>query len=253
MDYLVSETPSTSRGRFWIVTASALVAISVTTSLGFWQLGRAQDKLALQAAIDERLAMPPMTADALARPLPEVLHRSVVLRGTWLPAFTVFLDNRQMQGRPGFYVITPLSLEGTGKPVLVERGWAQRNFLDRTQLPPVETPAGVVEIRGRVAPPPAKLYEFDTAPRGAIRQNLDLVLFRSETGLDLPDLALQQSGDASEGLLRNWPQPATGVEKHYGYLFQWWALALVIAILYVWFQFIAPRRRQRTDRQSRHA
>ncbi|MES2784668.1 MAG: SURF1 family protein [Pseudomonadota bacterium] len=249
----MSERPSASKGRFWIVTLAALIALAATVSLGFWQLGRAQDKLALQAAINERLAMPPMTSDALVRPLPEILHRTVVLRGTWLPDFTVFLDNRQMQGKPGFYVITPLRLEGTGQPVLVERGWAQRNFIDRTQLPPVATPSGIVEIRGRVAPPPAKLYEFEGAPRGAIRQNLDLAQFRSETGLDLPDLAVQQSGAASEGLLRNWPQPAVGVEKHYGYLFQWWALALVIAILYAWFQFIAPRRRQRPDRQSRHA
>ncbi|MES2633141.1 MAG: SURF1 family protein [Pseudomonadota bacterium] len=249
----MSEDRTSTRGRFWVITAAALIGIAVTTALGFWQLGRANEKLSLQAAIDGRRAMAPLTAQALVQPLAEIVHRPIVLRGTWLPDLTVFLDNRQMQGKPGFYVLTPLKLEGSARAVLVERGWAQRNFMDRTQLPPVETPAGIVEVRGRVAPPPAKLYELGAAPGGAIRQNLDLALFRSETGLDLPDLTVQQLGEASEGLLRNWPQPATGVEKHYGYLFQWWALALVIAILYAWFQFIAPRRRQRRVGQSHHA
>ncbi len=46
---------------------------------------------------------------------------------------------------------------------------------------------------------------------------------------------------ASEGLLREWPQAATGVEKHYGYAFQWFGLALLIALLYVWFQIVRPR------------
>jgi surfeit locus 1 family protein len=48
-------------------------------------------------------------------------------------------------------------------------------------------------------------------------------------------------GAASEGLLREWPQAATGVEKHYGYAFQWFGLALLIALLYVWFQIVRPR------------
>jgi surfeit locus 1 family protein len=70
-----------------------------------------------------------------------------------------------------------------------------------------------------------------------------LAQFRAETGLDLLELAVQQTGGSSEGLLRDWPAVATGVEKHYGYAFQWWALSGLIAILYAWFQFIAPRRK----------
>ena len=56
-------------------------------------------------------------------------------------------------------------------------------------------------------------------------------------------LSVQQTGAASEGLLRDWTEPGSGVEKHYGYAFQWFALSALIAILYVWFQFIAPRRK----------
>jgi surfeit locus 1 family protein len=169
----------------------------------------------------------------------------VVLRGQWLPERTVFLDNRQMNAVPGFYVVTPLRLEGRQAVLLVQRGWAPRNFTQRELLPPVQTPAGTVEVRGRLAPPPAKLYAFDTEETGPIRQNLDLARFRAETGLALLPLSVQQTGPASEGLLRQWPQAGSGAEKNYGYAFQWWAIAALIAILYVWFQLVLPRRQAR--------
>ena len=47
-----------------------------------------------------------------------------------------------------------------------------------------------------------------------------------------------------DGLARDWPAPATGVETHHGYAFQWFALSALITGLYVWFQLIRPRRRQ---------
>ncbi|HEY0822953.1 MAG TPA: SURF1 family protein, partial [Ramlibacter sp.] len=198
-------------------------------------------------AIAARGAMPPMPAGELARTPEEAAaqhHRRVRLAGRWRADHTVFLDNRQMAGRQGFYVVTPLKLAGSSAVVLVQRGWAPRNFTRRELLPPVRTPEGSVEVRGRLAPPPAKLYAFDTDEKGAIRQNLDLARFRAETGLPLLPLSVQQLGAPSEGLLRQWPQAASGAGKNYGYAFQWWALAALIAILYVWFQFVVPRRRQ---------
>jgi len=233
------------RARFWVITAAALVGFTVTLALGIWQWGRAQEKLALHEAIERRNAEAPLDERSLLlnATLEEQVHRPVVLRGVWVPRHTVFLDNRQMQGRPGFYVVTPLKLQGSDAAVLVERGWAPRNFVDRQKLPAVETPAGVIEVRGRLAPPPAKLYEFTTAGAGPIRQNLDLAQLRKESGLALLDIAVQQTGAPSEGLLRDWPEVASGASKNYGYAFQWWALCALIAILYGWFQFIAPRRK----------
>jgi surfeit locus 1 family protein len=238
-----------STARFWLVTAAAALGVAVTFSLGQWQLGRGRDRDAMQAAVDARAALPELSQSSLDSATPaELMHRRVVLRGTWDDKHTVFLDNRQMHGAPGFYVVTPLRLEAGGAAVLVQRGWAPRNFERRELLPKVQTPAGVVEVHGRIAPPPARLYDFKGAETGAIRQNLDLAAFRAETGLKLPELSVQQLAPrASEGLSRDWPRPASGSDRNYGYAFQWWAMSAVIAILYVWFQFIAPRR------QARHA
>ena len=230
--------------RFWLVTLAAAAGLLLTLALGAWQVSRGSEKLALQAAIEQRKAMSPIDEQALPAMAPQdPLHRPVLLRGTWVGQHTVFLDNRQMQGKPGFFVVTPLKLEGSDSAVLVERGWVQRNFAQRDKLPAIETPPGVVQVRGRMAPPPGKLYEFSGAASGPIRQNVDLARFRAETGLALLDLVVQQTGGPSQGLLRDWPEAASGFEKNYGYAFQWWALSALIAILYVWFQFIAPRRK----------
>jgi len=232
--------------RFWLLTAAALAGVCITLALGFWQLGRAHQKEALTAAIESRRRQPPLPPEALGRPdAASLVHSPIRLRGEWVTDRTVYLDNRQMAGKVGFYVVTPLRLQGSDTGVLVQRGWAPRDFIDRARLPRVETPAGTVEVLGRIAPPPAKLYELGGAAAGPIRQNLDLPAFAAETGLKLLPLSVQETSAASQGLLRDWPGAGSGPEKNYGYAVQWWALSALIAILYAWFQFIQPRRRAR--------
>jgi surfeit locus 1 family protein len=229
---------------------AAVAGAGVTFALGQWQLGRGHERDAAQAAIDARTQLPELSHASIATGNPqELLHRRVALRGTWEARRTVFLDNRQMNAVPGFYVVTPLKLEGGDAVVLVQRGWVPRNFERRELLPRVDTPPGMVELHGRIAPPPARLYEFKGVESGPIRQNLDIAAFGAETGLKLaPVTVMQTAPPASEGLLRDWPRPASGSERNYGYAFQWWAMSALIAILYVWFQFIAPRRKARHAR-----
>ena len=145
----------------------------------------------------------------------------------------------------GFYVFTPLRLAGTQAVVLVQRGWAPRHIAERTALPPVQTPAGEVQISGRMAAHPPRLYALGEEQGGPIRQNLDLDAFRAETGLPLANLMVLQTGAPSEGLRRDWPEPTTGVDTHYGYAFQWFGLCALIALLFLWFQVVRPFYRSR--------
>jgi surfeit locus 1 family protein len=233
------------RGQFILVTLAAVVACAATARLGLWQLDRGAQKATLQAAIDERGRQPPLAAldaDAAAQQ-----HRRIVLTGRWSAAHTVFLDNRQMDGRPGFFVVTPLLL-ADGRAVAVQRGWVARDANERTRLPAITTPAGDVRIEGRIAPPPARLYEFSAGESGRIRQNLDLDAFARETGLRLePRVSVLQTDAptvADAPLRRDWAPVGSGVAKHHGYAFQWFGLSALVAALYVWFQFIQPRRRR---------
>lgn len=230
--------------RFWLVTVAALIVAAGTLSLGQWQLRRAAQKEALQTAITQQSKLPGLDNSAFdaAENIVKSTHRPAQLRGVWQADHTVFLDNRTMADKSGFIVVTPLALEGSARVVLVQRGWARRDFINRTRLPDISTPTGTVTVRGRIAPPPSKLYEFKGVESGRIRQNLDMVAFSTETSLPLSPVSLLQIGAASDGLLRDWAAPNLGVEKHYGYAFQWFALCALVVALYVWFQLIHPLR-----------
>jgi len=229
-------------GRFWLLTLATAAMVALTFSLGRWQLGRADYKEQLTQAIAARGQEPPLDNHALLKndnPALDV-HRRVQLRGQWLADRTVYLDNRPQRGRPGFWVFTPLQLEGSSRAILVQRGWIARDFMDRTRLAPVQTPEAEVEIAARMALAPGKLYEFEGGDQGRIRQNLDLAAYRLETGVDLIAALAIQTGPASEGLQRDWDAPDTGVDKHRGYAFQWFALCALLIGLYAWFQGLAP-------------
>jgi surfeit locus 1 family protein len=236
------------RTKFWLLSVITLIAVGVTLSLGRWQLSRAAEKERLQISIEERGHQAELDGASLLvdGPLDLLIHRRISARGRWLAEKTVFLDNRQMNGKPGFYVVTPLQLEDSRAAVLVQRGWVPRNFVDRAQLPKIDTAGGRVEVTGLIVPAPVKLYELGGPVAGPIRQNLDLVQFSKETGVPLVPVSIQQTGVSDDGLLRDWPAPNVGIDKNYGYAFQWFGLSALMAILYVWFQIVRrfiPRQR----------
>lgn len=223
-----------------LITLAACTGVLVTAALGNWQLSRAAQKLALQADIEAKSAKPPMTAKSL-RALPDAsqaLHHRATIRGFWVKDATVYLENRPMNGRVGFVVLTPLVMEAGSEAILVQRGWVPRDFESRGHLPALETPLGMVDVAGMIAPPPSKLYEPGPSTPGPIRQNIDLAQFQMATGLPLLPVTLQQTGAAGDGLQRDWPAVSLGVEKNRGYAFQWFALSSLIAGLYLWFQVI---------------
>jgi surfeit locus 1 family protein len=234
-----------------LVLLAALLAVGLTARLGLWQLDRAAQKRAWQVALDERGRLPALSAAELAgEPVmaEAQLHRRVLLRGRWLADKTIFLDNRPMNGRVGFFVVTPLLLEGRAEAVLVQRGWVPRDMQERSRLPVLPDDAASVELAGRLAASPSRLYEFTAAAGGAIRQNLTADAYAQEIHQPLLPLTVVQeeaTADAADvALLRDWPAPETGLQKHYGYAFQWFALSALFLGLYVWFQLLRPRLRR---------
>lgn len=235
-----------------ILWLASVAGVLITLSLGQWQLNRASYKLAIQRQMDAQDLAQPLNNQSLlshqlqAHSQTDALRgRRVQLAGHWLKDQTVFLDNRQMNARVGFYVVTPFHLAGSPDVILVQRGWAARHFQDRLELPTITTTDQQVELVGRLQGPPARLFDMGGAESGPIRQNLDLNLMKASLQLNQQnlwvDVSVQQTGAPSEGLLREWPVVASGVDKHYGYAVQWFALSTLIAGLFVWFAFFHHR------------
>src|SRR5690606_5368106 len=96
--------------KFWLLILSTVMGMAVTFSLGRWQLDRAAQKEALQSAMVSREQQPALEGHTLSGTLTpvqitELLHRAITLHGEWISEHTVYLDNRQMEGRQGFDVL----------------------------------------------------------------------------------------------------------------------------------------------------
>jgi surfeit locus 1 family protein len=257
----------------WLPVLLGVLLVLGTVALGNWQLRRAAEKQTLQAAMDA-LASAPAIDLATASITGAVVQpwqpwQPIRLRGQWLAADAIFIDNRTHGGQAGYHLLMPLHLTDGAGVVLVNRGWLAVGS-DRRQLPTVPTPAGEVEVLGRVQvpePAPFTLAAAGQVVAGALWQFIDLPRYAAQAaggrGLPLcattgavradaqPCLApfiVQQSAAASDGLVRDWPQPAAGVDRHHGYAFQWFALASLAAGLTGWYAWRVFLRRPHDDR-----
>lgn len=216
---------------------AALAAIALTVSLGNWQSRRAEEKLALGRDLDAAarrtvLSLPPRPVEAH-----DYEFRSVSARGEYSTRHTILLDNKVLRGAPGYQVLTPFKVDGGDMYVLVNRGWVAAG-VRRDTLPQIQTPAGSVSVEGVAIVPSSHIFELDAnTEEGIVWQNLVLARYAKWSGLKLQPIVLQQTSDAADGLVRAWARPDTGVDKHRGYAFQWYALATTLLISYVAFSF----------------
>jgi surfeit locus 1 family protein len=261
--YPVNTLPS-FRTQQWVILVATVISVAITAALGVWQLRRATYKEQLAAQISQRKELPALDNTALnasnfiaaTRDEDTWLQRPASVQGRWLHEHTVFLDNRPMQIsgslRVGFYVATPLAVEGGNRVIWVQRGWVLRDFQDRQKLPALPEHEELVRVQGRLIAQVSRAYDMQAmassnAATAATRlsriwQNLPEITVGGKALL--PMALLQTAPEADrDGLVRDWPAADTGVAKHHGYAFQWFALSALLAILYVWFQLIVPRRK----------
>jgi len=176
-----------------------------------------------------------MASPPIDLPAEDVLHKHVAARGTFIPDRTVLLDNKLRHGRPGYEVVTPLRLAHSTWNVLVNRGWVAAPP-SRDQLPEVATPAGEVRVDGIALERIPHALAAGTSS-GRVRQNLDVGAYAAETGLALQPIVIEQHSDSGDGLLREWPRPDLGIEKHESYSLQWYSFAALAVVLAIVFSF----------------
>ena len=228
------------RFRFRLVPFIAmLVVAAIGISLGQWQLRRAAEKEAIEQRIKLQEQAPPLRLDGAAAQAGDadaIELRNVTVRGEFVPGWTIYLDNRPHDGKPGFHVLTPLKIEGSGRHIIVARGWTPRDVADRSRIAPIATPAGTVEIAGTARSHASRLLQLGQAAAlkpGAIVQNLDVAALAQASGMEIEPFIVEQTGSAGDGLVRDWPRPSLGIDRHLGYAFQWFALAATALLFFV--------------------
>ena len=214
-------------------TIGALVGIALTIALGNWQLGRGQ----LKASMGERIASashdaPIGLSGAEVNPDDVVWHR-VEVRGRFEQQYTVLIDNRILRGTVGYNVVTPLKIENSDRYVVVNRGWIAATA-SRQTLPSVITPTEIVHITGLAIVPARRYFELSNRTiEGNVWQNLTLERFGAQFPLKLQPMVIQQESALDDHLAREWSPPDLGVDKHYAYAFQWFAMAVAITVIYL--------------------
>lgn len=233
-----------SRFRFRpIPFVAMLVVVAIGVNLGNWQQRRAAAKIALQQKLAAGQRAAPVLLGGGQVDAAALEWRRVRVTGRFVPAWAVYLDNRPYQGRAGFYQLMPFTMDGSGRAVLVERGWFARDDAERTRLPVIATPSGTVTLDGIARINAGHVMQLGGAPalaQGAIVQNAEIAQFATASGLSLLPLVIEQTAPAGEGdaqLVRDWPAPAFGVEMHRGYAFQWYALAATAFLFFVFSGF----------------
>jgi len=216
-----------------VTTLAAAAGIALTLALAGWQLNRAHEKEGRAARLDALAKDPPIALSVAEARAVDLEWRRVTARGRFDARQVVFVDNRIRRGVAGYHVVMPLALGDGGRYVLVNRGWIAANP-ERSVLPTVKTPAGTVEITGLATVPGTRFLELSSqAAEGAVWQNLTLERYRHAVKIPLQPVVIQQESLLDDGLAREWERPDLGVDKHYGYAFQWLALALTILVFYI--------------------
>ncbi|GHF28028.1 SURF1-like protein [Kitasatospora xanthocidica] len=139
-------------------TAVAVAAVAVCMWLGSWQLGRFEDRVSThqetQKAITASGDLQPI--DALLGPATpqvttETVGKPVTVTGSYDTEHQLLVPNRIVDGKQGYYVLTPLRT-ADGHAVAVVRGWVP-GAPAGTAAGPVPgglVPEGQVTVTGRL-------------------------------------------------------------------------------------------------------
>lgn len=256
-----------SHTNFRIVAALILLGVMAVlfVSLGQWQLDRAAQREAIKAAIQTGRSTAALHLDTHTPASALVPWRPADARGVWLHQFTVLLENRNYQGRPGYWVATPLLINKVSDvAVLVLRGWLPRPMRPNDSMPPVPAPSGLQTVNGQLLERVPRLFELwsfskddssqlpatlpDSAATMPTVQNLDLGAYGMATGLQLLPIVLAQSPAAAgmpsdTPLLQEWPEPSVDSDKNRGYALQWFGFAAIAAGAWLVIAWRALRRK----------
>ncbi|OOG23089.1 surfeit locus 1 [Thioalkalivibrio denitrificans] len=229
--------PGNYRFRFRLVpTLMLFILVPLFTSLGFWQLDRAQFKRDLAATIEQRSRLPVASLETLSADPHELQYRTVRASGELEAEGQFFIENRRRGGRTGFHVVTPLRLDDGRTRLLINRGWVATPR--DGGLPEAEVPDGPVTVTGEVyipLPPALQLHSGPEAARewGRRWPYMTVDLFRATVDYPVMPFLLLQQPDDPHGFVREWPreQPSDGM--HIGYAVQWFAFALIVILIYL--------------------
>ncbi len=231
-------------GCFFSLRALLIISVVIISLslLGFWQLDRAEQKKALVNSQQEREQDQPLQLSALVtQDISSLKFRLIEMEGIYDKAHQFLLDNQIVDGRTGYFVLTPFKLSTMTQAVLVNRGWVPVGQ-DRSQLPDVSMTETRESIFGRIDGFPGVGWrlegaEIPTDGWPSVIQLAEQQALSNKLGYSVLPFQIKLDKDNSQGYRREWTMQNINMppEKHQAYAFQWFALASVFAFLSIKF------------------
>lgn len=224
-----------------IPTLVVICLLPILLALGFWQLDRAEQKQSLldlqkQNRRAEAISLSAATEDAI-----DVLKfKKIEATGNYDSAHQFLIDNQVRGGKAGYFVLTPFTLEGGSKAVLVNRGWVPMGQ-SRFRLPDVQIKETQSTITGRINSFPSvgiKLPDADKPSSGwpSLVQVVNSSILAKTLGYPLFQFMVELDKNSPEGYQREWQEPVVmPPAQHKAYAFQWFGLAFTLLMLFIWF------------------
>lgn len=204
---------------------AALAAICI--SLGFWQLGRADESRALAARIARASAEPTIPLRTSSRADETLRYRPVEIAGRYVPERQILIDNIVHDGVAGYEVLTPFAPLDGGPWLVVNRGWVRADP-DRRVLPDVPVDRERRVVTGILDALPVPGLRLGDAAAGEHRAPLIVLSFPTIGDLEavlgrmLFGYQLLLADGEPDGYVRKLPAPALEPERHLAYAVQWW-------------------------------
>jgi len=223
----------------WFSIVLYLLLIVLLVSLGFWQLGRAEQKEVFLE--QQRLSVGKDNLQLTDETdINEVRYRSTVITGNYDKKKQYLIDNQIVNGRAGYFVMTPFYMEGMEKAVLVNRGWVILNQ-NRQILPDIPVVDTRQTIKGRINRFPVvgiRLAGAEIPTKGwpSVIQLADSKVLSKKLGYALLPFQIELDKHEAFGYQRDWKKKSTmPPEKHIAYAVQWFGLALTLTVLFFGF------------------
>lgn len=241
-------------------TSHPLVSLALTlffcalfVALGYWQLQRAASQETHAAILLERAHQGALSVVQLAR-LTNMDDMPLRARGHFDNAHSLLLDNRVLNGRAGYELLTPF-ITDTGTALLVNRGWLPRGA-NRNILPTIPPISGEVQVSGLTHKPGHNIFlplPDKTAPAHwpVLLTELDTTIISQWLGQPLLPVVLRLDPTIhfnAPPLPRHWQAPVRLTPaRHRAYAVQWFlfaAIALGIYLTLTW------RRRKASPQET---
>lgn len=215
----------------------ATLFAAIFVALGFWQMGAAQNH-AREDALRRGPQQPVVALDTLLKPHEPFPNdgslRRVTFSGQYEPGKQFVVPNRVLEGQRGYWVLTPVVVDGTGARMTVLRG-----FVTDPKQAPAPT-SGKVELMGYLAP--SESSSLEQLPAGQ-HGSVDLPSLVNEWGGDLYNAFVftgSQTPAAQLGQMKEIPPPrpdSGGLDaRNLGYALQWWVFAFFA--YYLWWRTV---------------